>query len=172
MPKPEEDSFFPTTINLADERPEKDANLTNDNSQKVEKMRHYETTQARVMLHNGEGVSSLNIDKLRIKDYDEYFEEYYNDLLANQFIKKIPESLSWPVNEYKDTAISIDALDAHTVLLYVPEIHFRMIAKSSTKELRHLERLFYECLPSFKEYTASYMNRLLPCFEEKCFEPH
>ena len=36
-------------------------------------------------------------------------------------ISKLPEWLSWPVSEYKDTAISLEATEAHTVLLYVPE---------------------------------------------------
>ena len=171
-PKPEEDNVFPTSIGLADDREGKDGDQPAESDPGIEKMRHYETTTAKVTLHDGEGVSSLNIDKLRIKDFDAYYQEYYKDLVENKFINKLPESLSWPVDHYKDTAVTIDAIDAHTVLLYVPEIHFRMISKSSTRELRHLERFFYEALPSFKEYTASYMNRLLPCFEEKCFEQH
>ena len=102
----------------------------------MQKMRHYEKTHARIMLHDQESVSSLNIEKLRIKDFDVYFEEYYHDLLDKGFIKKLPESLSWPVDHYKDSAASIDAIDAHTVLLYVPEVHFRMLAESRTRELR------------------------------------
>mmetsp|Transcript_34348 Transcript_34348/g.42412 ORF Transcript_34348/g.42412 Transcript_34348/m.42412 type:complete len:133 (+) Transcript_34348:405-803(+) len=132
-------------------------------------MKHYETTHARLTLHKNESVSSLNLERMRIKDFDTYFANYYEDLLENKFIREMPESLSWPVMEYKDTAVTVDATEAQTVLMYVPEAHFRMVADSHTKELRQLERMLYESLPSLKDYTASYMNRLLPCFEEKCF---
>ena len=54
----------------------------------------------------------------------------------------------------------------------MPEQKFRMLIDSHTRETRALEKLFYENLPSMKEYTASYMNRLLPCFEELCYLQH
>ena len=47
-----------------------------------------------------------------------------------------------------------------------------MLTDSNTREIRQLERLFYESLPSLKDYTASYMNRILSCVEEKCYYQH
>lgn len=44
-------------------------------------MRHYETTTARVMLHEHESVSCLNMEQLKIKNFDAYFTDYYNDLI-------------------------------------------------------------------------------------------
>lgn len=70
-------------------------------------MRHYETTTAKVTLHEHESVSSLNIDRLRIKDFDFYYRNHYDDLIVQQKITTLPESLSWPVAEYKDTAVSL-----------------------------------------------------------------
>ena len=40
-------------------------------------MRHYETTTARVMLHDGESVSSLNMEQLKIKDFQAYYNDHY-----------------------------------------------------------------------------------------------
>lgn len=44
-------------------------------------MRHYETTTARVMLHEHESVSCLNMEQLKIKNFDAYFTDHYNDLI-------------------------------------------------------------------------------------------
>ena len=81
----------------------------------------------------------------------------------------MPESLSWPVSEYKDRILSIDSRDAHSVLLYVPQHEFKQFHSCSTKEQRYLEKLLYENLPSLDEYTNAFMARLLPCFQELCF---
>ena len=93
-------------------------------------MRHYETTTAKVILHENESVSSLNMDRLRIKDFDFYFRNYYNDLIEQGTINSLPESLSWPVAEYKDTPISLQATEAETIILYVPQNKFKMLIES------------------------------------------
>lgn len=132
-------------------------------------MRHYEIDFAKVQIKQNESVSDLRMDEVRIKDFDAYFERFYKNQLEQGLISQLPQTLSWPVNEYKDRAFSFDTTDDHSVLLHVPHVEFYQFISNQTKEQRQLEKLLYECLPSLQDYTNSYMARLHPCFSQQCF---
>ena len=53
-------------------------------------------------------VSYLSLDDKRIGDFDSYFENFYQDEIDNGQMSAIPESLSWPVSEYKDQIHSLE----------------------------------------------------------------
>ena len=66
----------------------------------------------------------MRAEEIRIKDFDEYFVNFYQNQLEQGMISKLPETLNWPVNEYKDRAYSFDTKEDHSVLLYVPQMEF------------------------------------------------
>lgn len=76
-------------------------------------------------MNQHENVSDLTIDRFRVKDFDAYYQNLHQAELEDGRISKLPESLSWPVAEYKDRILSIDSRDAHSVLLYVPQHEFK-----------------------------------------------
>ena len=129
-------------------------------------MRHYEIDYAKVPMKQNESVSDLNLEEKRIRDFDKYFSNYYQTLFDQNIISALPETLNWPVNEYKDRVYSFDSIDDHSILLYVPQLKFTQFITNQTKEQRQLEKLLYECLPSLQDYTNSYMARLHPCFQQ------
>ena len=63
-----EDSLYPTAVGLAE--PEDDEE-DEDNAGKA--MKHYEIDYAKVMIKQNESVSELNLDEIRIKDFDKYY---------------------------------------------------------------------------------------------------
>lgn len=75
-----------------------------------------------------------------------------------------------PAVDYKDQIHSIETVSDHSVLLYVPQLFFKMFFDSKIKEQKVLEKFLYENLPSLSDYTNSYMTRLLPCFQEQVYE--
>ena len=111
-------------------------------------VKHYQRDYARVDLHQNESVSELNLEQLRIPDFDQYFRDYYAEQLELGAIKALPEFLNEEIVEYRDQMVSIDTAAEHTVLLYVPQLYFTQFFTSKTKESRYLEKLIYECLPS------------------------
>ena len=129
-------------------------------------MRHYEIDYAKVPMKQNESVSDLNLEEKRIRDFDKYFSNYYQTLFDQNIISALPETLNWPVHEYKDRVYSFDSIDDHSILLYVPQLKFTQFITNQTKEQRQLEKLLYECLPSLQDYTNSYMARLHPCFQQ------
>ena len=88
-------------------------------------MKHYEFTTARVSFLQHDSVSDLTLDRFRVKDFDAYYRDLHAGQLEAGSISRMPESLSWPVTEYKDRVLSIDSLDPHSVLLYVPQHEFK-----------------------------------------------
>ena len=90
---------------------------------------------------------------MRIKDFDQYYETFFRDQYEAGTIQMMPESLNWPVTEYKDTPKCLTSTDSHSILLHVPELFWRQFFDSVTKEQRYLEKLLYECLPTFQTYT-------------------
>ena len=82
-PEPEDNFKLTALVNADDDEEEVDGPEypLQLKPKEAEKMRHYETTTARVMLHEHESVSCLNIDQIKIKDFDAYFLSHYNDLL-------------------------------------------------------------------------------------------
>ena len=97
-------------------------------------MRHYEIDYAKVPLKVNESVSDLNLEEKRIRDFDKYFSNYYQTLFDQNIISALPETLNWPVNEYKDRVYSFDSVDDHSVLLYVPQLEFTQFITNQTKE--------------------------------------
>ena len=99
-------------------------------------MKHYEIDYAKVMIKQNESVSELNLDEIRIKDFDKYYQTHYQNQVTNGTISALPETLNWPVNEYKDRVYSFDSTDDHSVLLYVPQLPFNQFMTNQTKDQR------------------------------------
>ena len=98
-------SLYPTAVKLGE-------GLVKFKGQEEEEVKkHYETAYAYCDFRQHQSVSDLNLTDYKIKDYDQYFLDYYQEKIEQGVIKALPKSLEWPVSEYRDRPCMIQSTD-------------------------------------------------------------